>query len=51
MCFCSAMSQDWKTNAKTALGLLSLFAIVFTVWMPVEAVTEHKRAVVRASDG
>ena len=47
MCFCSVMSRDWKTNAKTALGLLSLLATVFTVWMPVEAVTEHQRAVVQ----
>ena len=44
-------SRDWKANVKVALGLLSLFATVFTVLMPVEAVTERRRAVIRASDG
>ena len=51
MYFGSVMSRNWKINAKTTLRLLSLFAAVFTVLMPVEALTENKRATVRASDG
>jgi hypothetical protein len=51
MYFGSVMSRNWKINAKTTLRLLSLFAAVFTVLMPVEALTENKRATIRASDG
>ena len=47
----SVLSRDWKTTLKTVLGIFSLFAIVLILPMPTEAVTEWKRAVVRANDG
>ena len=47
----SVLSRDWKTTLKTVVGIFSLFAIVLILPMPTEAVTEWKRAVVRASDG
>ena len=50
--FCSVIIfRDWKITLKTVLGIFILFTIVFILSLPVEADTQQKTAVIRASDG
>ena len=51
MHFCSIGSRYWKTILKTVIGMLSLLTTVFIFSIPVDAVTQWKTAVIRASDG